>query len=94
MPSRSKATRTIEIDQFVPRNEIDDRYIDSPTTDGKVGQDAFAGRGIMPRKLKTFQTSLGFYDLAIAAPAMKAALEAFSPQGRTCVREGAARRRE
>ena len=44
----------------------------------------------MPRKLKTFQTSLGFYDLAIAAPAMKAALEAFSPQGRTCVREGAA----
>src|SRR5512139_229498 len=30
----------------------------------------------MPRKLKTFQTSLGFYDLAIAAPSMKAALEA------------------
>lgn len=27
----------------------------------------------MPRKLKTFQTSLGFYDLAIAAPSMKAA---------------------
>ena len=44
----------------------------------------------MPRKLKTFQTSLGFYDLAIAAPSMKAALEAFSPQRRTCVREGAA----
>jgi hypothetical protein len=31
----------------------------------------------MPRKLKTFQTSLGFYDLAIAAPSMKAALEAW-----------------
>jgi colicin import membrane protein len=30
----------------------------------------------MARKLKTFQTSLGFYDLAIAAPSMKAALEA------------------
>jgi colicin import membrane protein len=31
----------------------------------------------MPRKLKTFQTSLGFYDLAIAAQSMKAALEAW-----------------
>jgi hypothetical protein len=30
----------------------------------------------MPRKLKTYQTSLGFYDLAIAAPSMKAAVEA------------------
>jgi Ku protein len=40
-----ESTRTIEIDQFVPRNEIDDRYIDSPyyiTPDGQVGQDAFA----------------------------------------------------
>jgi DNA end-binding protein Ku len=39
------STRTIEIDEFVPRNEIDDRYIDSPyyiTPDGQVGQDAFA----------------------------------------------------
>jgi hypothetical protein len=31
----------------------------------------------MARKLKTFQTSRGFYDLAIAAPSMKAALEAW-----------------
>jgi colicin import membrane protein len=31
----------------------------------------------MPRKLKTYQTSLGFYDLAIAAPSMKAALDAW-----------------
>ncbi len=31
----------------------------------------------MPRKLKTYQTSLGFYDFAIAAPSMKAALEAW-----------------
>lgn len=31
----------------------------------------------MPRQLKTYQTSLGFYDLAIAAPSMKAALEAW-----------------
>ena len=31
----------------------------------------------MARKLKTFQTSLGFFDQAIAAPSMKAALEAW-----------------
>jgi colicin import membrane protein len=31
----------------------------------------------MPRKLKTYQTSVGFFDLAIAAPSMKAALEAW-----------------
>jgi colicin import membrane protein len=31
----------------------------------------------MARKLKTFQTSVGFYDLAIAAPSMKAALQAW-----------------
>jgi hypothetical protein len=30
----------------------------------------------MARKLKTYQTSLGFFDLAIAAPSMKAALQA------------------
>ena len=29
------------------------------------------------RKLKTYQTSLGFYDQAIAAPSMRAALEAW-----------------
>jgi hypothetical protein len=29
------------------------------------------------RKLKTYQTSMGFFDLAIAAPSMKAALEAW-----------------
>ena len=40
-----ESTRTIEIDRFVPRNEIDDRYIDSPyyiAPDGQVGQDAFS----------------------------------------------------
>jgi DNA end-binding protein Ku len=40
-----ESSRTIEIDQFVPRSEIDDRYVDSPyylAPDGKVGQDAFA----------------------------------------------------
>ncbi|HZV07935.1 MAG TPA: hypothetical protein VE999_22820 [Gemmataceae bacterium] len=31
----------------------------------------------MAKKLKTFQTSVGFYDLAVAAPSMKAALEAW-----------------
>jgi len=40
-----ESTRTIEFDQFLPRSEIDDRYIDSPyyiAPDGDVGQDAFA----------------------------------------------------
>jgi DNA end-binding protein Ku len=40
-----ESTRTIDIDQFVPKREIDERYIDSPyylAPDGKVGQDAFA----------------------------------------------------
>jgi len=40
-----ESTHTIEIDSFVPRAEIDDRYMDSPyyiaPTD-KVGQEAFA----------------------------------------------------
>lgn len=31
----------------------------------------------MPRKLKTYIASQGFYDLAVAAPSMKAALEAW-----------------
>src|SRR5436305_13478986 len=31
----------------------------------------------MARKLKTYQTSLGFFDEAIAAPSMKAAVEAW-----------------
>jgi colicin import membrane protein len=31
----------------------------------------------MARKLKTYQTSLGFFDQVMAAPSMKAALEAW-----------------
>jgi hypothetical protein len=31
----------------------------------------------MARKLKTYQTSIGFFDLAVAAPSMKAALTAW-----------------
>ena len=31
----------------------------------------------MPRKLKTFVTDLGFFELAVAVPSMKAALEAW-----------------
>src|SRR5271170_5518870 len=40
-----ESTRTIEIDHFVPRNEIDDRYLEAPyyiAPDGQVGQEAFA----------------------------------------------------
>jgi hypothetical protein len=31
----------------------------------------------MPRRLKVFQTHIGFYDLIVAAPSMKAAAEAW-----------------
>src|SRR5438270_13951897 len=31
----------------------------------------------MARQLKTYQASVGFFDLAVAAPSMKAALEAW-----------------
>lgn len=40
-----ESTRTIDIDQFVPRSEIDDIYIVRPyylVPDGKVGHDAYA----------------------------------------------------
>lgn len=38
----------------------------------------------MARKLKTFETSLGFYNLAIAAPLMKAALYAWGASSNLC----------
>jgi hypothetical protein len=44
----------------------------------------------MARKLKTYQTSLGFFDLAIAAPSMKAALEAWGADS-NLFQQGAAR---
>jgi hypothetical protein len=44
----------------------------------------------MARKLKTYQTSLGFYDLAIAAPSMKAALDAWGADS-NLFRQGAAK---
>src|SRR5258708_7856893 len=40
-----ESNRTIDIDSFVPRDEIDKRYIDHPyyiVPDGKAGVDAFA----------------------------------------------------
>jgi DNA end-binding protein Ku len=40
-----ESKHVIEIDSFVPREQIDERYLDSPyyiTPDGQVGQDAFA----------------------------------------------------
>ena len=44
----------------------------------------------MARKLKTFQTSISFYDLAIAAPSMKAALDAWGA-GSNLFHQGAAK---
>src|SRR3954465_10711973 len=55
------------------------RHVPSCAGQTKVaGVDDRGGR-IRPiaRKLKTYQTSLGFFDLAMAAPSMKAALEAW-----------------
>src|SRR6201993_972932 len=40
-----ESTRTIEIDEFVPKSDIDSRYLIRPyylVPDGKVGHDAFA----------------------------------------------------
>ena len=45
--------------------------------DRNGGMKAAAQRARMARKLKTYQTSLGYFDMAIAAPSMKAALEAW-----------------
>jgi hypothetical protein len=47
----------------------------------------------MTRKLKTYQTSLGFYDLAIAAPSTKAALEAWGADS-NLFHQGAAKESE
>src|SRR5260370_23655795 len=44
----------------------------------------------MAKKLKTYETSLGFFDLAIAAPSMKAALEAWGADS-NLFHQGAAR---
>src|SRR5581483_420448 len=44
----------------------------------------------MARKLKTYTTSLGFFDLAVAAPSMKAALEAWGAES-NLFHQGAAR---
>ncbi len=40
-----ESTRTIDIDEFVPKSSIDPRYLIRPyylVTDGKLGHDAFA----------------------------------------------------
>ena len=47
----------------------------------------------MVRKLKTYQTSLGFFDLAVAAPSMKAALEAWGADS-NLFHQGAAKQSE
>ena len=47
----------------------------------------------MVRTLKTYQTSLGFFDLAVAAPSMKAALEAWGADS-NLFHQGAAKQSE
>jgi colicin import membrane protein len=48
------------------------------------------GQKIMPRKLKTYITNIGFFELALAAPSMKAALEAWG-MGHNAFQNGFAR---
>jgi hypothetical protein len=47
----------------------------------------------MAKKLKTYETSLGFFDLAIAVPSMKAALEAWGADS-NLFQQGAAKQSE
>ena len=47
----------------------------------------FGNAALMAKKLKTYITSLGFFDLAVAAPSMKAALEAWG-SGRNLFHQG------
>src|ERR1700730_9083091 len=47
----------------------------------------------MAKKLKTYETSLGFFDLAIAAPSMKAALKAWGADS-NLFHQGAAKQSE
>src|SRR5215471_8063402 len=51
------------------------------------------GSARMARTLKTYQTSLGFFDLAVAAPSMKVALEAWGADS-NLFHQGAAKQSE
>jgi hypothetical protein len=55
------ATKTRELFSFLVRAQVKDRV----------------ERSFMARKLKTYQASVGFFDIAIAAPSIRAALEAW-----------------
>jgi DNA end-binding protein Ku len=47
---RIASTHTIDIGSFVPRVEIDDRYLNAPyyiAPDGKVGEDRGRSRGMV-----------------------------------------------
>ena len=60
-----ESTRTIDIDQFVPKTEIDERYIDSPyylAPDGQVGQDSVRGDPRHYRQIEHGRTGTGGAD--------------------------------
>lgn len=52
--------------------------------------EACEGQDIVARKLKTFITNIGFFELALAAPSMKAALEGWG-MGHNAFRNGFAK---
>src|SRR3954471_10287024 len=79
-------------------SRIRERYEAASCSAGRRGVrdiDDRSGARIRPmaRKLKTYQTSLGFFDQAIAAPSMKAALEAWGADS-NLFHQGAARESE
>jgi DNA end-binding protein Ku len=76
-----ESTRTIDIDRFVPKNEIDDRYIDSPyyiAPDGPVAQEAFA-------VIRDITAKLNMVALGRVVLARREHVIALEPKGRGLV---------
>lgn len=70
--SLRRRTRSATLPNVARRFQL--RNSNDPAPEQSLGAIHWTG---MPRKLKVYQTSQGFFDLAIAAPSMKAALEAW-----------------
>ena len=61
--------RTIEIDEFVPKKEIDELYLNSPyylVPDGQVGEHAFLQRGRIFRRYTGRNNSKGHVGTCVA----------------------------
>ena len=83
---RVESTRTIEIDEFVPRSEIEDLYLVRPyyiVPDGKVGHDAFAAA---PDNVVNLMDALRA-SLKSAEEASAAARSSKTPANKTATRK-------